>query len=123
MPRPEQAEGRTVRILVTGTTQHDESEARTIFLIPASVAATVASTAARAPIRRRLAAGSPSVSSLERRACLVDAGLSARGCRTSNTAARQRIYLSSVTRWPTSFLQAMINDLTAWARSNFTWTE
>ena len=44
--------------------------------------------------------------------------LSARGSRTPNTTARPRIWFSSVTRWPTSFLRAMISDRTA----NGPWT-
>ena len=58
--------------------------------------------------------------SLARSACLMKAGLSARGSRTPNTTARPRIWFSKVTRWPTSFLRAMISDRTACAGSDFT---
>ena len=36
--------------------------------------------------------------------------VSARGSRSPNTAARPRIWFSKVTRWPTSFLRAMISE-------------
>ena len=38
---------------------------------------------------------------------------SARGSRTPNTTAKPRIWFSKVTRWPTSFLRAMINERSA----------
>src|SRR3981189_2593175 len=52
----------------------------------------------------------------------MNAELSARGRRTPNTTARPRIWFSSVTRWPTSFLRAMINERMACAESDFTCT-
>ena len=57
--------------------------------------------------------------SLARTACSMKVGLRARGKRTPNTTARPRIWFSSVTRWPTSFLRAMISARTAWAGNDF----
>ena len=68
-----------------------------------------------------MAADSPSIPSLARSACLMKAGLSARGSRTPNTTARPRIWFSSMTRWPTSFLRAMTSERMACAGSDFTW--
>ena len=45
----------------------------------------------------------------------MKAAVSARGNRIPNTTARPRIWFSRVTRWPTSFLRAMISERTAWA--------
>ena len=52
----------------------------------------------------------------------MKAAVSARGSRTPNTTARPRIWFSRVTRWPTSFLRALINERTAWAGKDFTRT-
>jgi hypothetical protein len=62
----------------------------------------------------------PTMPSLAPSACLIKAGLSARGSRMPNTTARPRIWFSRVTQWPTGFLRAMISDRTAWAGSDFT---
>ena len=78
----------------------------------ASIATTAASTAARAATRPRMAADRPAMPSLARSACLMNAAVNARGSRTPNTTARPRIWFSRVTRWPTSFLRAMISDRT-----------
>src|SRR5215472_16866576 len=54
---------------------------------------------------------------------LVDeSGGECRGSRTPNTIARPRIWLSKVTRWPASFLRAMISERIAWAGNDFTST-
>src|SRR5271155_1009092 len=52
----------------------------------------------------------------------MNAAVSARGSRIPNTTAKPRIWFSSVTRWPTSFLRAMMSERTAWAGSDFTCT-
>src|ERR1700733_4379274 len=43
----------------------------------------------------------------------MKAAASARGSRIPNTTARPRIWFSKVTRWPTNFLRAMINERSA----------
>src|SRR5277367_258070 len=89
-------------------------------LLGRHLATTAASTAARAATRPRIAADRPGMPSLARSACVMKAELSARGSRTPNTTARPRIWFSRVTRWPTSFLRAMISDRTACADRDFT---
>jgi transposase len=76
----------------------------------------------RAPRRSQAAHGGdrPGIPPLARSAGPMKAGLSARGSRTPKITARPRIWFSRVTRWPTSFLRAMISDRTAWAGSDFT---
>jgi hypothetical protein len=44
------------------------------------------------------------------------AAMNARGSRTPNTTARPRIRFSEVTRWPTNFLRALINERMAYAK-------
>src|SRR6266446_6433267 len=70
------------------------SDALTIRLMSPSIATTAASTAARAATRPRMAADRPGMPSLAPSACLMKAGLSARGSRTPNTTARPRIWFS-----------------------------
>src|SRR6516162_9308071 len=96
------------------------ADALTRRLRSASIAVTAASTAARAATRPRTAADRPAIPSLARSACLMNAAVNARGRRTPNTTARPRIWFSSVTRWPTSFLRAMISDHRACAGSDLT---
>ena len=84
-------------------------DALAIFLMSPAIATTAARTAVRAATRPRIAADKPGMPSLACSACLMKAGLSARGSRTPNTTARPRIWFSRVTRWPTSFLRAMIS--------------
>ena len=84
-------------------------------LMSASIAATAVITAVRAAIRPRMAAERPAIPSLALRAWSMKAAVSARGSRTPNTTARPRIWFSKVTRWPTSFLRALINERTACA--------
>ena len=43
----------------------------------------------------------------------MKAAVSARGSRIQNATARRLIWFSKVTRWPTSFLRAMINERSA----------
>ena len=88
----------------------------------ASIAATADSTASRAAISPRIAADKPLIPSLACNAFAIKVELSARGKRMPNTTARPRIWFSSVTRWPTSFLRAMINERMACAWSDFTRT-
>ena len=93
-----------------------------ILFMSASIAATAESTAARTAMRPRTAAHRPSIPALARSACWMKAGLRPRGKRTPNTTARPRIWFSSMTRWPTSFLRAMTRERMAWAGNDFTCT-
>src|ERR1700733_13509103 len=52
----------------------------------------------------------------------MKATVSARGSRIPHKIARTRIWFSKVTRWPTSFLRAMISERPAWADKDFTCT-
>jgi hypothetical protein len=70
--------------------------------------------------RRDQSAHGSGMPSLAPSACLTKAAVNARGSRTPNTTARPRIWFSSVTRWPTSFLRAMISDRKACAARDFT---
>jgi hypothetical protein len=80
------------------------SDARTIFLMSASIPTTAPSTPVRAATRPRMAADRPAIPYLARNACVMNAAVNARASRTPNTTARPRIWFSRVTRWPTSFL-------------------
>ena len=86
------------------------AEALVMRLMSASIAATAVITAVRAAIKPRMAAERPATPSLTLRAWLTKAAVSARGSRIPNTTARPRIWFSEVTRWPTSFLRAMISE-------------
>jgi hypothetical protein len=97
-------------------------EALAMRLKSASIAATAVMTAVRAAIKPRMAAERPATPSLALRAWLTKAAVSARGSRIPNTTARPRIWFSKVTRWPTSFLRAMISERMACAESDFTCT-
>ena len=90
-------------------------EALAIRLMSLSIAATAVITAVRAAIKPRMAAERPATPSLALRALSMKAAVSARGSRTPNTMARPRIWFSKVTRWPTSFLRALINERMACA--------
>ena len=79
-------------------------------LMSASIGATAVITAVRAVLNRRMATERPAIPSLARRALSMKAFVSARGSRTPNTTAKPRIWFSKVTRCPTSFLRAMINE-------------
>jgi hypothetical protein len=76
----------------------------------ASIAATAVITAVRAALNPRMATERPAIPSLALRALSMKATASARGRRTPNTTAKPRIWFSKVTRWPTSFLRAMISE-------------
>ena len=91
-------------------------------LMSASIAATAVITAVRAAINPRMATERPAIPSLALRALPMKAFESARGSRIPNTTAKPRIWFSKVTRWPTSFLRAMISERTAWADKDFTCT-
>ena len=52
----------------------------------------------------------------------MKAAVRARGSRIPNTTAKPRICFSKVTRWPTSFLRAMMSERTARADKDFTCT-
>jgi hypothetical protein len=82
-------------------------------LMSASIAATALMTAVRAAISPRMAAERPATPSLALRAWSTKAAVSARGSRIPNTTAKPRIWFSKVTRWPTSFLRAMISERSA----------
>ena len=82
-------------------------------LMSASIAATAVITAVRAALNPRMATERPAIPSLALRAWLMKATVSARGSRIPNTTARPLIWFSKVTRWPTNFLRAMINERSA----------
>ena len=82
-------------------------------LMSASITATAVITAVRAAIKPRMAAERPATPSLALRAWLTKAVVSARGSRIPNTIARPLIWFSKVTRWPTNFLRAIINERSA----------
>ena len=89
------------------------AEALVIRLMSVSIAATAVITAVRAALNPRMATERPAIPSLALRALSMKATVSARGSRTPNTTAKPRIWFSKVTRWPTSFLRAMINERSA----------
>ena len=89
------------------------AEALVMRLMSASIAATAVITAVRAAINPRMAAERPAIPSLALRAWWMKAAVSARGSRIPNTTARPLIWFSRVTRWPTNFLRAMINERSA----------
>ena len=82
-------------------------------LMCASIAAIAVITAVRAAIKPRMTVERPATLSLALRAWLTKAAVSARGSRIPNKTARPLIWFSKVTRWPTSFLRAMINERSA----------
>jgi hypothetical protein len=94
-------------------TRRQADEALVMRRISASIAATAVVTAVRAAMRPRMAAERPATPSLALRAWLMKAVVSTRGSRILNTTASPRTWFSKVTRWPTSFLRAMISDRTA----------
>jgi hypothetical protein len=98
------------------------SDERARRFMSRSIAVIASSTALCAASKPHLLPIDPATPSLPPMTCSAKAGLSPRGSRTPNTTARPRIWFSSVTRWPTSFLRARISARTAWAGSDFTRT-
>jgi hypothetical protein len=100
--------------------RRQEPDTLAIFLMSPSIATTGGEDGGtrrnQTPHRSRQA-GMPSLACS---AYLMKVELSARGSRIPNTTARPRIWFSRVTRWPTSFLRAMISERTACAGRDFT---